>query len=83
MYRKSRGGFIVGEKSARLTEGREGGAVDIGSTVGLTGFVGTRYCRCYSVKLVYPCVDARSWSHWSMGPKPYPGVPRRREAYLR
>jgi hypothetical protein len=63
-------------------EGRKGGAVGVGLTVGLTGFVDTRYRRCRSVELVYPCVGARSWSHWSIGPKPYPGVPRRREAYL-
>jgi hypothetical protein len=47
-------------------EGREGGAVVVDPTVGLTGFVDTRYCRCRSVELVYPCVDARSWFHWSM-----------------
>jgi hypothetical protein len=41
-------------------EGREGGAVIVSPTVGLTGFVDIRYCRCRSVELVYPWVDARS-----------------------
>jgi hypothetical protein len=38
---------------------RKGGTVGVGPTVGLTGFVDTRYCRYRSVELVYPCVDAR------------------------
>jgi hypothetical protein len=41
-------------------EERKGGAVIINLTVGLTGFVNTRYYRYYSVELVYPYVDARS-----------------------
>ena len=44
--------------------GRKGDVVGVGSRVGLTGFVDSRYCRYRSVELVYPCVDARSWSRW-------------------
>jgi hypothetical protein len=57
---------LVRNRLAQRKGVREGGAIGVGSTVGLTGFVDTRYCRCRSVELVYPCVGARSWSHWSV-----------------
>jgi hypothetical protein len=48
-------------------EGGRDGAVGVGFTVGLTGFVDTRYCRCRSVELVYPYVGARFGFRWPYG----------------
>jgi hypothetical protein len=67
--------FIVGELSVRSTEGRKGGSVVVGPTVGLTGVVDNRYCRYRSVELVYPCVGARSWSCWPTGRNRIQGCP--------
>jgi hypothetical protein len=63
LYSPAGVGRRVNDASTRWREEEgetKGGAVIISPTVGLTGFVDTRYYRYHSVELVYPCVDARS-----------------------
>jgi hypothetical protein len=51
-----------GNRLVQWKGGRKGCDIGIGSTVRMSGNVDTRYCWHRSVELVYPCVDARSWS---------------------